>query len=71
MDNKYRLAKFITIIRTVLIWLPIFFAIVTGIVGTVLSHEFRFDYLMPADLFPVALAGGLLFLFMGGYVGKA
>jgi len=46
----------------VLVWLPIFFTIVTSIVGTVLSHKLRFDYLMPAELFPIALAGGLLLL---------
>ncbi|MDI3535134.1 MAG: hypothetical protein PWQ82_1499 [Thermosediminibacterales bacterium] len=62
MENKSRLTKFITFIGTVLVWLPIFFTIVTSIVGTVLSHTFRFDYLMPAELFPIALMGGLLLL---------
>ena len=62
MENKLRLTKFITVTGTVLVWLPIFLTIVTGIVGTVLSHKLRFDYLMPAELFLIALVGGLLLL---------
>ena len=45
-----------------MVWTPLVFTILTAIIGTISDHMLRFDYLMPAELFPVALAGSLLLL---------
>lgn len=45
-----------------LVWAPILFTIVTSIAGTLRSGMMRFDFLMPAELFPLALGGALLLL---------
>lgn len=60
MDNKYFLTKALAAAGTVLVWMPIFLTILTSIIVAVSRHIFRFDYLMPAELFPVALCGALL-----------
>ena len=39
---------------------PILFAVLTSVVGTISRRMFRFDYLMPAELFPIAFVGALL-----------
>ena len=39
-------------------WFPIFAALTTSVVGTIAHRVFRFDYLMPAELFPVAFVAG-------------
>jgi len=44
------------------VWLPIVFTVLTGIIGTIASRVVRFDYLMPAELSPVVLVGGVLLL---------
>ena len=65
MGKKDIFAKALAIAGTVLVWLPIlaplFFALVVSVRAhlPLLSH---FDYLMPAELFPLALAGGGLLL---------
>lgn len=43
-------------------WIPILFAIITAVIGTIRDRVLRFDFLMPAELFPVALVGALLLL---------
>ena len=62
MGDKGVLTKILAVAGTVLVWLPIFFTVLTGIIGTIASRVLRFDYLMPAELFPVALVGGALLL---------
>lgn len=62
MENKGGLTKALAITGTVLVWLPILLTILTSIIGTIYSRTLRFDFLMPAELFPVALAGALLLL---------
>ena len=54
--------KILAILGTVLVWIPIFFTILTSIVGTWLSGKMLFDYLMPAELFLLALGGAALLL---------
>lgn len=62
IDNKGALTKFLAVIGTMLVWIPILFTILTSIIGTIFSHTLRFDYLMPAELFPIALIGSPLLL---------
>ncbi len=62
MENRGVLTKVLAWAGTVLVWIPILFTVITSMVGTMSSRMFRFDYLMPAELFPFALSGGLLLL---------
>ena len=62
MDNKGVLTKVLAMVGTILVWIPILFTILTSVIGTMSTNVFRFDYLMPAELFPVALVGNLLLL---------
>ena len=62
MENKGVLTKVLAIAGTVLAWIPILFTILTSIIGTISYRAFRLDYLMPAELFPAALIGGLLLI---------
>lgn len=62
MEDRGVLTKILAMAGTVLVWLPILFTVLTGIIGTIASHVVRFDYLMPAELFPVVLVGGVLLL---------
>lgn len=62
MDRKDVLTRMLAILGTVLVWTPILFTVLTSIVGTISSRVFRFDYLMPAELFPIAFVGALLLL---------
>lgn len=62
MEKKGGLTKTLAIVGTVLAWFPILATIMTSIGGSLASGQFRFDYLMPAELFPAALIGGGLLL---------
>lgn len=62
MDRKGVLTRLLAMVGTILVWIPILFTVLTSIVGTISSRVFRFDYLMPAELFPVAFVGALLLL---------
>ena len=62
MDRRGVLTRLLAIVGAVLVWIPILFTVLTSIVGTISSRVFRFDYLMPAELFPVAFVGALLLL---------
>jgi uncharacterized membrane protein len=62
MEKKDNLSKGLAITGTVLAWLPILVPILLSLILLLVERVFRFDYLMPAELFFVALAGGLLIL---------
>ena len=62
MGMKGVLTKILAVIGTVLAWFPILATVVISVVVTVEDGVFRFDYLMPAELSLVALAGGGLLL---------
>lgn len=62
MENKSTLTKILAIVGTVLAWFPLLAPVLISIIFLVQEGIFRFDYLMPAELFPFALAGGLLLL---------
>ncbi|MCX5971523.1 MAG: hypothetical protein NTV14_08510 [Coprothermobacterota bacterium] len=62
MEKKVVLTKVLAVIGTVLVWFPIVATIALSVVGSIRGHTFLFDYLMPLELFPVALVGGGLLL---------
>ncbi len=62
MENKGTLTKVLAIVGTVLVWFPILAPIIFSVALFIRAQLFRMDYLMPAELFPFALAGGLLLI---------
>ena len=62
MANKGGLTKILAIVGTVLVWFPILAPIPLTAILFIQEGMFRFDYLMPAELFLVAMAGGALLL---------
>lgn len=66
MKEKNIFTKILTIIGTILVWLPILVPIFFSIVSILSDGVFRFDYLMPAELFLLVLIGGLLLIWAGG-----
>jgi len=59
---KNTLTKILAIAGTVLAWFPILAPILLSAISSIADQVFRFDYLMPAELFPFALGGGVLLL---------
>jgi lysylphosphatidylglycerol synthetase-like protein (DUF2156 family) len=62
MEKKNILAKILAIIGTVLLWLPVVAPFFFGLLSLIGRGRFRFDYLMPAELFFVVLAGAVLLI---------
>jgi hypothetical protein len=62
MEKKGILTKSLAIVGTVLVWIPILAPVLFSAAFLVQARMFRFDYLMPAEIFPVALVGGCLLL---------
>ncbi len=62
MAHNSVLTKVLAVTGTVLAWFPILATVLLSIAGSLESGMFRLDYLMPAELFPAAFAGGLLLL---------
>jgi peptidoglycan/LPS O-acetylase OafA/YrhL len=62
LKNTGAASKAISISGTLLTWIPIAFTVLTSAIGTVATGRFHLDYLMPAELFPAALAGAALLL---------
>jgi len=62
MKKKDVVTKILAIIGTTLACFPILAAILLSAVFFITNHIFRFDYLMPAELFPFAMAGGVLLI---------
>lgn len=60
MDKRGVFSRVLAIAGTVLAWLPLAAPIAFAVVSLVADGRFRFDYLMPAEVFPVALAAGAL-----------
>jgi hypothetical protein len=60
MGKKDGLTKILAVAGTVLVWLPILAPVFFTAVLLVSEAIFRFDFLMPAEIFPVALVGGIL-----------
>jgi hypothetical protein len=64
MLKKNAGTKALAVAGTALTWFPILAPFVLGLVFRVARGWFRFDYLMPAELFPSALLGGGLLLWV-------
>lgn len=62
MEKKGKLTKILTIAGTALVWFPILAPIILTAILYLQEGIFRFDYLMPAELFLVAMAGAALLL---------
>ncbi len=60
MERRSVLAKTFAITGTVLVWLPLLAPVVFAVAAAMGGQGFRFDYLMPAELFPAILVGGAL-----------
>lgn len=56
------LTKALALGGTVLAWLPLIATLAFSALGSLRAGSFRFDYLLPAEFFPVALAGAALLL---------
>ena len=62
MPKKGWLTKTLAIAGTFLAWLPILTLVIITMAILIRRGEFHFDYLIPAELFPVFLGGSLLLL---------
>lgn len=62
MKEKGVFTKILAIAGTVLAWFPILAPVLISLIFFAQEGVFRIDYLMPAELFPFALAGGLLLI---------
>jgi hypothetical protein len=62
MGKRDIFTKILAIAGTVLVWVPILAPILLCIASFARARMFRFDYLMPAELFPAVLIGGGLLL---------
>lgn len=63
MNNKTSwLTKILTIAGTILTALPVLAPVVFGVIALFAWGQFRFDYMMPAEIAPVAIIGGLMLL---------
>lgn len=62
MGNRGAFTRVLALLGTVLAWFPIFATVTTGVIGSIEAKQWRIDYLMPAELFPVALAGIILLM---------
>lgn len=58
MEKKGALTKFPAIVGTMLMWFPILAPVILSVAVFINAQIFRFDYLMPAELFPASLIGG-------------
>jgi hypothetical protein len=65
MERKDKTTKILAILGTVLVWLPVLAPVIFWLIFMVRSGRLdltHFDFLMPAELFLVALVGGGLLL---------
>ena len=66
--KKSKFVKPLAIVGTLLVWLPILAPIVLTSILLFTEGVFRLDYLMPAELFPLAFIGGGLLLWASKWV---
>jgi hypothetical protein len=62
MEKKNGLTKFLAIAGTVLVWFPLLAPVVLAFTSLIANGKFLLDYLMPAELFPSVLVGGILLI---------
>jgi len=62
MEKRGVFTKILAIVGTILVWIPILAPVLFSGITLLRSGRFRFDYLMPAELFLLALIGGGLLI---------
>lgn len=62
MRHASVLAKMLAVVGTVLVWVPVVAPLVFTRWSSIATGHFNFDWLMPAELAPAMLVGGLLLL---------
>jgi len=62
VEKHGSLTQILAVAGTVLAWLPLAAPLIFAVVALMVRGRFLFDYLMPAEIFPVALLGSLLLL---------
>lgn len=62
MERRDTLASVLAAIGTFLVWVPVLAPLLFSVIVLATRGVFRFDYLMPAELFPATLVGGALLI---------
>lgn len=62
MEKRGVFTKILAILGTALVWFPILAPVLIGVVFSINTRTLRFDFLMPVELFMVALIGGGLLI---------
>jgi hypothetical protein len=62
MKKKDRFSKTLTIIGTVLVWIPLLAPFVLGLIPLIMDDIYRFDFLMPMELGILVFGSGALLL---------
>lgn len=62
MADHQKAAFVCSVIGTILLWIPIVLTIVTSLAGSIFAGKLLMDYLMPAELFFLVLAGWILLI---------
>jgi hypothetical protein len=60
--NRLRLTRGLAVVGTILVWIPIAAPVVFLLIRLARGGGFGMDYLMPAELFPMVVLGGVLLL---------
>lgn len=60
MEKKGVLTKIYAVIGTVLVWFPILITVLYAVIRSFRRGVLHFEYLLPAELFQIALAGGIV-----------
>lgn len=62
MKSKSFLTKVLTLIGLFFVWIPIIFPVIISVIKLIVSGRFRFDFLMPAEMFPIIFIGATILL---------
>lgn len=62
MEKKDNLTKTLAIAGALLVWFPLLAPVILTVIFFFEGRMVRFDYLMPAELFPSGLLGGVLLI---------
>ncbi len=62
MEKKDTLTRILAILGTILVLAPVLMPFIFMLAVLIRAGEFHFDFLMPAELFLVVLAGGLMLI---------
>lgn len=64
MKKKVRLLRILVYIGAACIWLPLITPLIFSIIHLFMTGSLMIDYLMPAELLPMVLVGGVLFTYI-------